>query len=127
MGLFDDLFEEITTDVIALFRDAPVTLTLITPTYDPLTGSTTNDTKTVDVPCSPPAAFTRGEIDNVNILSSDLRISVASAALLAADFPTSQTNGSLTATLDSTTYRVMRVTPVFSGDRAAYLKLQLRQ
>jgi hypothetical protein len=92
-------------------------------TYDELSGKDlTSATTTYTLKASPPAKFTRNEVNGTTVLGDDLKVIVARL-----DAPGGTIDSTTdTIIIDGKTYRIISVGLVKSGDSVAAFTLQLR-
>lgn len=99
-----------------------VTFTIVTETYNPATGQTSEEEPAeVVIKATPPVPYMRRIVEGRDIEASDLETYIAASGLA---FTVS--NG-LKVTFDGRTFRVVGFEPIYSGEQVCAYSLQLRR
>jgi hypothetical protein len=125
MGLFDSIFQDVSSTLLDLVSDTKDTITYTpAPTYDLVTATETAGTAvTAEVNSSPPFPFKQDEIDGTSIKQGDFR-TIISAKDLTTIVPSP---GLTTYTRGGTVYQIVRVDPISGGDEVAAWILHCRE
>lgn len=97
-----------------------VTLTSVAAAYDVATGTTTDTETSQSAYVTPPEPYTQKEVDDEMILVGDL-----STYMAAKDLTSAPAVGSKV-TFSGRVYRVVWVSPIYTGEQVALYGLQLR-
>lgn len=94
-------------------------------TYNPATGQTTTTSTSTTVNATPPKDFTAARIDGTLIQQGDTVIQIAAQGLDLGTPDTPQQSDKVT--IDSSTWKIVQIGKVYSGEQIALYTLHLRQ
>ncbi len=127
MGILDDVFRDLSSDLIGTLGTTAVTFTRVTRIHDPRTDRESPTTTTGTFKISPPERFNTGRVDGSTILATDLMSLVSAKDLDDDGFDmTPADDATITVEFGGVTYAVVGVGSVYSGDLVAAYELQLR-
>ena len=122
MSLLDSPMRSVAKTLINLFGGSVTIQRRVPGTYDPIAGTEGAETTTTHpVKASPPEPFATDRIDGTSILTTDLRMLLAAQS--APVVPDPKTDSVI---LDGVTYKLIRTSPIKSGDLVAAWELHLR-
>lgn len=119
-GILTDAVESVleTLDTVATWTRQPVA------SYNAETDSETAGTPTSDsIFISPPDKYSKKDIDGINVLIDDMKITTSNAKAPANGY--SKETDKIT--IGSQVFRIITVTPIYSGDEVCAYELQLRK
>lgn len=127
MGSLDAPIRDLIPTVMKIFRSGKTSLTRTVTTYDETTDTETQASQTIQIVTSPPLPFELREVDEKNILRTDLQLYVPAKDLDDNGFdPRPDTNVRVIASSKGRNYEVRYAEVFDSGDQTALWRLQLR-
>ena len=121
MPTLDATFRDLAKNLIA-DKGKVVTVVRETRTFVPATGKNTTVVTNYSAKISPPAPFNQNRINDTTIIQGDMSCLLAAKGF--AITPTARTDKML---FDGTTWQIVAVNPIYSGEQVAAWELQLRQ
>lgn len=131
MGMLDTSLRSVASDVIGMFTDTAASFEVLTHgSYDPVTGTESEESLTYSIKVSPPSRVqykTALTGESAGVVGTDLTVYVSAKDAEDAGLDlTPATNKAISLTVANRTFKVVTTFEVWSGDQVALYEVVIR-